>query len=123
MAMTTVWESTITSIGEDAPEMFDAGVYILFGTPVPDALASIAIVHPGPHEAFAPVAVGDRFFIGDDVIEITAVGDLANTNFDQLGHICVYVNKSVNLLPGAIHGTSTATLAPSPGQRLAFERA
>lgn len=118
-----VWESTIARIGDDAPEMFAAGVFILFGEPVPDALADISIVHPGPKDAFQPIAVGDKLVIGDAVVDIHAVGEIANKNFEELGHICVYVNKKVNLLPGAVHGTAEALPTPAAGQRIAFEGA
>ena len=37
--MTVLWQSPVTRIGDDAAEMIEAGVLILFGEPVPDALA------------------------------------------------------------------------------------
>jgi len=42
---TTLWNSTVDSIGADAAEMLEAGVVILFGSPVPDELAEVSLVH------------------------------------------------------------------------------
>ena len=41
---TTLWNSTVDSIGADAAEMLEAGV-VLFGSPVPDELAEVSLVH------------------------------------------------------------------------------
>ena len=43
--MSTLWSADITAIGPDASDMIDGGVVILFGEPVPEALAEVSIVH------------------------------------------------------------------------------
>ena len=39
--MSTLWSADITAIGPDASDMIDGGVVILFGEPVPEALAEV----------------------------------------------------------------------------------
>lgn len=119
----TVWESEVVRIGDDAQEMFDAGVFILFGEPVPDALAEVSLVHRRPAGAFQPIAAGDQLWIGDTSLDITEVGSRANENFEQLGHIVVYLNAGdQEILPGAVKATGP-TPAPAVGDRVVITRA
>lgn len=118
----TVWQSTVTYLGTDAAMMFEAGVYILFGEPVPAALAEVSLVHNGPSEPFTPLQVGDVFGVGDGAVTITEVGALANTNFEQLGHIVLYLNvPDADLLPGAVKATGSLT-PPTVGDPIAITR-
>lgn len=118
----TVWQSTVVHIGKDAAEMFEAGVYILFGQPVPDALAEVSLIHSGPEEPFRPAEPGDEFVLGDSVATITEVGALANDNFEKLGHFVVYLNVGeADLLPGAVKAIG-ALKAPAVGDRVTIRR-
>lgn len=117
-----VWQSTVVHVGPDAAEMFEAGVYILFGQPVPDALAEVSLVHSGPEDAFQPVQAGDEFWIGDSHATITEVGSLANANFEQLGHFVVYLNVgAADVLPGAVKAEGMLAV-PQVGDRVAIRR-
>ncbi|MCI9889800.1 PTS sorbitol transporter subunit IIA [Micrococcales bacterium 31B] len=116
------WNSTITTIGTDASMMFDAGVYILFGEPVPDVLAEIAIVHRGEPATAAP-RVGDTFTLGDSQVVFDEVGELAEKNLNELGHVVIYVNQpEQNLLPGAIKATGTLKV-PAVGDQMSLRSA
>lgn len=103
-----MWESTITEIGPDAADMFDAGVIILFAEPVPPALSEVSIVHNSKPEPGFSVKPQDVFQIGNHQLNVAAVGELASNNLVELGHIVIYVNpQEENLLPGAVHATGT----------------
>lgn len=118
----SVWQSTIVHVGADAAEMFEAGVYILFGQPVPDALAEVSIVHSGPDSDFMPVEVGDEFSIADSHAIITGVGALVNDNLQQLGHFVIYLNVGgADLLPGAVKGEGSL-VTPAVGDRITIRR-
>lgn len=117
----TIWRSTVEYIGDGAAEMFEAGVYIFFGRPVPDALAEISLVHAGPEEAFAPLNVGDMLCLGDKCARITAMGDIANDNLEKLGHVVVYLNSTGKLLPGAIRAEGELPI-PAAGDVVAVTR-
>lgn len=120
---TTVWQSTVVQIGKDAAEMFEAGVYILFGLPCPDALAEVSLIHSGPAGRFVPVEAGDEFVLGDCGVTITEVGSLANDNFEKLGHFVVYLNVGeADLLPGAVKATGSLAV-PKVGDEVIIRRA
>lgn len=117
-----VWQSSIVHIGKDAAEMFEAGIYILFGQPVPDALAEVSLVHNGPDDEFIPVEPGDEFWIGDTSAVITVVGSLANDNFEKLGHFVIYLNVGdADVLPGAVKAEGTLG-TPAVGDRVVIRR-
>lgn len=120
--MSDIWTATITRVGDDAPDMFEAGCYILFGEPVPDALADVSIVHDGSGKP-ADVKPGDTFWIGDTSFEVAEVGERANANLSELGHVVVYANNDEQkLLPGAIKASGLAEPTPIAGQTLRFSR-
>ena len=118
----TIWQSTAVSVGADAAEMFEAGVYILFGRPVPDALAEVSLVHNGPVSSFTPVEVGDQFCIAGSCATITGVGSLVNENLQQLGHFVIYLNVAdADLLPGSVKGEGSLAF-PAVGDRIEIRR-
>ncbi|MFD4253435.1 PTS glucitol/sorbitol transporter subunit IIA [Amycolatopsis thermoflava] len=73
--MTVYYESTILRAGEEAQDMVDGGVVILYADPIPDALESVSVVHSPAAKPEREVRVGDVFRLGDAEIELTAVGD------------------------------------------------
>ena len=117
----TYYRSTVVEIGEEAKEMADAGVLILFGEPLPEALAEVSIVHrPTQTLQGHEIGVGDTILIGGQQLTITAVGELATRNLDDLGHIVLYVNQpDQKLLPGAVLVTG-GTPAVDHGQVIEF---
>ncbi|MGB3414509.1 MAG: PTS glucitol/sorbitol transporter subunit IIA [Microbacteriaceae bacterium] len=118
--MTELWAATVTSVGVDAQEMRDAGVIILFGDPVPPALAEVSIVHAGGSAPSRAISAGDTFTIDDSVVQVTAVGEIANENLSELGHIVVYLNPAEDkILPGAVHAIGELTI-PQAGSVLKF---
>jgi glucitol/sorbitol PTS system EIIA component len=100
----TYYRSTIVDIGPEAQEMAAAGVFILFGEPLPDALAEVSVVHrPSQTLEGHAINVGDKVVIGGQELTITLVGDLATKNLDDLGHVVLYVNHpGQKLLPGSV---------------------
>ena len=117
-----VWESTVARIGKDAAELFEAGVFILFAEPVPDALAEVSLVHRGPAGEFVPIQVGDELCIGDTCVVIEEVGSRANENFQLLGHIVLYLNVGDNeILPGAVKASGPAPV-PAEGDAVVVRR-
>jgi len=124
---TTLWNSTVDSIGADAAEMLEAGVVILFGSPVPDELAEVSLVHGlGGDRAVPPsedVVPGDRVRLGAAEYVIDEVGSEANPNLASLGHVVVYVNSPDQpLLPGAVKASGPELPTMSVGNPIAFVR-
>ena len=99
----TYYESTVVHVGEDAGAMVDGGVLILFGEPVPDALAEVSVVHRPSGPPTASMEVGDVIELDGAPLRVTAVGNLASANLAELGHIVLYATGSgERLLPGAV---------------------
>ena len=117
-----IWQSSVVHIGQDAAELFEAGVFIFFAHPVPDALAEVSLIHSGPEADFQPIEVGDQLWIGETRVLIEEVGWMANDNFRQFGHIVVYLNVGAQeLLPGAVKASGDVP-APVVGDRVAVHR-
>jgi PTS system glucitol/sorbitol-specific IIA component len=117
----TYYRSTVVDVGPEAKDMVAGGVIILFAEPVPEALAELSIVHrPEQPLSGHPISVGDTVSIGGHQVEITAVGDIAAKNLEDLGHVVLYVNQAEQkLLPGAVHATGELPL-PEPNDIIEF---
>lgn len=119
-----LWNATVDRIGEFTAEMFDGGCYILFGEPLPDALAEVSIVHKTRQAPVRPIAAGDTLELGGVTLVVDEVGDLANLNLTDLGHIVVYVNSpEQSLLPGAVKATGDSRPEPAVGSPIVFRGA
>lgn len=119
---TEIWSATVKSVGADAADMIDAGVYILFAEPVPPALSDMSIVHDQLAPADFELRAGDTFVMGDVEVTVDEVGSIAAKNLTDLGHTVIYLNSpGQKLLPGAVKATGD-TLTPQVGQTIAFRR-
>ena len=103
----TYYRTTVVDVGPEAGDMAAAGVVILFGEPLPEALAEMSVVHrPSQTLAGHAISAGDVISVGGAELQITAVGDLAAKNLEELGHIVLYVDHpNQKLLPGAVLAT------------------
>jgi len=117
----TYYRSTIVDIGPEAQEMAAAGVFILFGEPLPEALAEVSVVHrPSQTLEGHAISVGDTIVIGGQELTITLVGDLATKNLDDLGHVVLYVNHpGQKLLPGSVQADGELPVVEA-GQTIEF---
>lgn len=118
--MTTIWSTTVSRIGDDAADMIEEGVIILFGEPVPPALVDVSVVHDGAQAPTREIGAGDAIEFGEQTFEVTAVGDKANANLVELGHVVLYVNQpDQELLPGAVLATGPSVVVPAVGAPIA----
>ncbi|WP_394237708.1 PTS glucitol/sorbitol transporter subunit IIA [Niallia oryzisoli] len=97
-------ETKIVEIGELVPEFKEEDLLILFGTSAPPELRDISVVHDWNQQPDNALVEGGTLEIGNNVYKIEKVGNLANKNFEELGHLSIYFkdDTSVELLPGAI---------------------
>ncbi len=116
-----LWSATVDRIGEFTEEMFEGGCYILFGEPLPDALADVSLVHTTRQAPSRPIRAGDTLELGGVALTLDEVGELANLNLTDLGHVVVYVNSPDQaLLPGAVKATGPSRPQPSVGSPIRF---
>ncbi|MDF1489318.1 PTS glucitol/sorbitol transporter subunit IIA [Tessaracoccus caeni] len=120
----TLWSTTASLVGSEAGGMIEAGVLILFGHPVPDALAEFSVVHEGASPLSRTLRPGDLFHFAGQTYTLDEVGDRACENLTALGHIVLYVNQpQQTLLPGAIKVTGPAYDTPAVGSTISFSEA
>jgi PTS system glucitol/sorbitol-specific IIA component len=115
------YRTTVVKVGPEAGDMLAAGVVILYAEPLPDALADVSVVHrPDHRDPHLTLGVGDVVSIGGQELTVTAVGDIATKNLDELGHVVLYVDQpDQKLLPGAVHATGGLP-DPRPGHVIEF---
>jgi len=100
-----MFQTKIIEIGPLVQEFQEEDLVILFGTSAPPELKEISVIHEiekgEPEEILAE---GGTLEFGNKVYKIEKVGDLANKNFEELGHLSIYFkdDTSAELLPGAI---------------------
>ena len=96
------YASVVVSVGEFASEFFDAGIVVLFGEDAPEELAEFAVLHR-PTTTDGGLVAGDRIRLGDEVITVLAVGEVADENLVNLGHLSLKRNGAREVaLPGDV---------------------
>lgn len=118
------YESTILRVGDEAADLINGGVLILFGEPLPGDLESLSVVHQPVDRPARDIRPGDELWLGERRLSLTAVGERAHENLSTLGHVVVYVDPdpAAGLLPGAVHATGPLEI-PEPGTGLRLVRA
>ncbi|MGM0239972.1 PTS glucitol/sorbitol transporter subunit IIA [Enterococcus sp. AZ103] len=93
----------ITDIGEMVPAFEEEKLLILFGQQVTAELLPICVVHEPVEIEKSPLKANGKIKINQQEYHIQSIGDAANQNFDELGHISIYFrNEETEVLPGAI---------------------
>jgi glucitol/sorbitol PTS system EIIA component len=96
------YAAVVVSVGEFAEQFFDAGIIVFFGEGVPEELADFAVVHR-PTVPDGGLTPGDRITIGGEEMTVLAVGDVADENLVNLGHLSLKRNgERQAALPGDV---------------------
>jgi PTS system glucitol/sorbitol-specific IIA component len=96
------YETTVVAVGEMAAEFAAEGILVFFGQDAPEELHEFAIIHEHK-ELLAPVEPGDVIEIAGVRFPVTAVGDVANDNIANLGHLVLKLNGLEQTeLPGEV---------------------
>ena len=81
-----IYSSEIVRIGEQAKLFLDEGIVVFFGDNAPEELQDFAVIHK-LEEITGEIKVGSEVTLSDVQLKVTAVGDVANENFKNLGHL------------------------------------
>ena len=112
---TIKYQLTVTSIGELVGDFIDAGILVFFGEGAPDELLEFSIIHTHT-DLSEPVVPGDTIYFGEEAFRVTAVGNVANENLGNLGHLVVKANGNEEPeLPGDVCVEAKALPEISPG--------
>src|SRR4029450_4034786 len=117
----TRYATTVTAVGEQVPEFVGQGLLIWFAGRAPEELHFFCVLHP-PSVTTGGVRAGDVVRIGDKAFRVTAVGEVANDNMVNLGHMDLKANAAPGApLPGDICLEELPLPEPRPGTELAIE--
>jgi len=95
--------TTVTAVSDEARELIEGGVLILFAEGAPPELAEVSVLHRVTQEpTAAPPAVGASLHIAGQSTRITAIGDYAWRKIGEIGHVVINFNA--------------AQTAPRPGE-------
>jgi PTS system glucitol/sorbitol-specific IIA component len=121
MAPQTRYATTVTAVGEQVPEFVGQGLLIWFAEGAPEELHFFAVLHR-PTVTTGGVRPGDVVRIGDTAFRVTAVGEVANDNMVNLGHMDLKANGADEApLPGDICLEELPLPEPRPGTQLVIE--
>jgi len=120
-AAQTRYATTVTAVGEQVAEFVGQGILIWFAEGAPEELHFFTVLHR-PTVITGGVRPGDLVRIDDKAFRITAVGDVANENMVNLGHMDLKANGAAEApLPGDICLEELPLPEPRPGTTLVIE--
>lgn len=97
------FSTSVTAVSDEARELVEGGVLILFAEGAPPELAEVSVLHRVQiAPTAAPPAVGANLSIAGISTRITAIGEYAWKKIDEIGHVVLNFNG--------------ATEAPRPGE-------
>ena len=80
--------STVVAVGDSVEEFRAARVLVFFNVGAPEELAEFSVLHEASVNR-ANVASGDSLRLGAETFDVLAVGEVANQNLANLGHLVV----------------------------------
>jgi PTS system glucitol/sorbitol-specific IIA component len=117
----TRYATTVTAVGEQVPEFIEQGLLIWFAEGAPEELHFFTVLHR-PTVTTGGVRPGDLVRIDDKEFQVTAVGEVANDNMVNLGHMDLKANGASEApLPGDICLEELPLPEPRPGSTLVIE--
>ena len=117
----TRYATTVTAVGEQVPEFIGQGLLIWFAEGAPEELHFFTVLHR-PTVTTGGVRPGDLVRIDDKAFRVTAVGEVANENMVNLGHMDLKANGASEApLPGDICLEELPLPEPRPGTALVIE--
>jgi glucitol/sorbitol PTS system EIIA component len=117
----TRYAATVTAVGEQVPEFIGQGLLIWFAEGAPEELHFFTVLHR-PTVTTGGVRPGDLVRIDDKAFRVTAVGEVANDNMVNLGHIDMKANGASEApLPGDLCLEELPLPEPRPGTILVIE--
>jgi glucitol/sorbitol PTS system EIIA component len=120
-AAQTRYATTVTAVGEQVAEFVTQGLLIWFAEGCPEELHFFTVLHR-PTVTTGGVRPGDLVRIDERAFRVTAVGEVANDNMVNLGHMDLKANGAAEApLPGDICLEELPLPEPRPGTTLVIE--
>jgi glucitol/sorbitol PTS system EIIA component len=120
-AAQTRYATKVTAVGEQVAEFVGQGILIWFAEGAPEELHFFTVLHR-PTVTTGGVRPGDLVRIDDKAFRVMAVGDVADENMVNLGHMDLKANGADEApLPGDICLEELPLPEPRPGTTLVIE--
>lgn len=104
MSGEVLYQSTVTGKGDQAQDLIEDRMVVIFKEGAPSELAEISVLHKPADDSFVELQKGDVLEIMDQTYRVMAVGEEANKNMKKLGHATLKFNGSNETeLPGDIN--------------------
>ena len=105
--MNTLWTTTCVGIGPKTDELAGMGMLVTFGTDAPDEIAEFC-VSITTQPVTGPITPGIYLQVGEQAFPVTAVGEVAQANLANLGHVTFSFDGATQAaMPGTIHVEGT----------------
>lgn len=95
-----IYENKVKNLG-DLVSAFGDEMAILFGDNAPDTLKDFCYTID-VKKVEGVIEEGDTIIIGSERFKILAVGNVAQKNLEELGHLTINFSGEKDVLPGAI---------------------
>jgi len=118
--MTVIYQTTITRIGQSAPDALCDKMLITFREGAPADIEEYCFIHCHG-ELKGALRPGSQLELGDICYPVTAVGDVAEQNLRELGHITLRFDGQTEAeFPGTVHVTGPVPEALQAGCTVKF---
>jgi PTS system glucitol/sorbitol-specific IIA component len=91
--VTDYFRTVVTDVSDEARELVEGGILILFAEGAPPELAEVSVLH---RVKMAPTvespAVGAELRLGGVSARVTAIGDYAWKKIGEMGHVVINFN-------------------------------
>jgi PTS system glucitol/sorbitol-specific IIA component len=97
-----IYQSEIVHIGVQAELFLNEGIVVFFGDNAPEELKDFAVLHK-LNKISGEIVVGSTIQLSGSNLQVTAVGHVANENFQNLGHLVLKLDSATEAaLPGDV---------------------
>ncbi|VYT98140.1 PTS glucitol/sorbitol transporter subunit IIA [Metakosakonia massiliensis] len=118
--MSVIYQTTITDIGACAQEALSDRMLITFREGAPADVAEFCFIHCHG-ELNGSLAAGAQFELDGHPYPVTAVGEVAEENLRELGHITLRFDGQTQAeYPGTVHVAGNVPEGIRPGCTLKF---
>ncbi|MGP3915919.1 PTS glucitol/sorbitol transporter subunit IIA [Nonomuraea sp. 10N515B] len=111
------YASQVTAVGPMVPDFAEQRILVFFGGNAPAELHDFCVLHSAT-VATGGLRVGDEIVIDDTVLSVLALGEVAEENLLNLGHLNLKANGETRApLPGDVCVEDGPLPVPRPGSR------
>ena len=98
----SIYSSKIVRLGEQSGLFLAEGIVVFFGDNAPEELQDVAVVHK-LNPVNGEIVVGTTIELSGETLKVTAIGEVANENFKNLGHLVLKLDAAKEAaLPGDV---------------------